>query len=209
MEGLQNNNSKPFWKYIKSKKQDFIGVAPQKDHGKLFNDEKDKAEILVKQFQSVFTTVKTAILPTTNKLIENNISNITVINAGLVKLLKDINPSKASGPDEIPNRILKECAVQIAPGLAKNISNVTGHRRTTRRMAKCKHFMCLQKGDKHAAENYRPVSLTSVPCKILEHIICKHLLNHLDHHNVITSLIHGFRSGYSCETQLLVTMQTL
>jgi hypothetical protein len=61
-------------------------------------------------------------LPTTNKLIENNISNITVINAGLVKHLKDINPSKTSGPDEIPNRILKECAVQIAPGLEKNIS---------------------------------------------------------------------------------------
>ena len=119
MEGLQNNNSKPFWKYIKSKKQDSIGVAPLKDHGKLFNDAKDKAEILVKQFQSVFTTVKTAILQTTNKLIENNISNITVINAGLVKHLKDINPSKASGPDEILNRILKKCAVQIAPGLAK------------------------------------------------------------------------------------------
>jgi hypothetical protein len=119
MEGLQNNNSKPFWKYIKSKKQDSIGVALLKDHGKLFNDAKDKTEILVKQFESVFTTVKTAILPTTNKFIENNISNITVNNARLAKLLKDINPSKASGPDEIPNRILKKCAVQIAPGLAK------------------------------------------------------------------------------------------
>jgi hypothetical protein len=48
MEGLQNNNSKPFWKYIKSKKQDSIGVAPLKDHGKLFNDAKDKADFLVK-----------------------------------------------------------------------------------------------------------------------------------------------------------------
>jgi hypothetical protein len=38
-------------------------------------------------------------------------------------------------------------------------------------LAKCKNFMCLQKGDKHAAENHRPVSLTSVPCEILEHII--------------------------------------
>lgn len=45
-----------------------------------------------------------------------------------------------------------------------------------------------------------------MPCKILEHIICKHILNHLNKHRVLTSLNHGFRSGYSCETQLLVTL---
>jgi hypothetical protein len=50
------------------------------------------------------------------------------------------------------------------------------------------------------------VSLTSVPCKLLEHAICKHMLKHLERHKVITSLNHGFRSGYSCEIQLLVTL---
>jgi hypothetical protein len=37
----------------------------------------------------------------------------------------------------------------------------------------------FKKGDKHLPENYRPVSLTSVTCKILEHIICRHLLKYL------------------------------
>ena len=64
----------------------------------------------------------------------------------------------------------------------------------------------FKKGDKHAAENYRPVSLTLVPCKLLEHIICKHMLKHLEKYKVLTSLNHGFRSDYSCETQLLVTL---
>ena len=64
----------------------------------------------------------------------------------------------------------------------------------------------FKKGDKHAPENYRPVSLTSVPCKLLEYIICRHILKHLEKHRVLTSLNHGFRSGYSCETQLLVTL---
>ena len=63
-----------------------------------------------------------------------------------------------------------------------------------------------KKGDVHLPENYRPVSLTSVSCKILEHIICKHLLNHLEKHKILTKLNHGFRSGFSCETQLLVTL---
>ena len=67
----------------------------------------------------------------------------------------------------------------------------------------------FKKDDVHLAENYRPVSLTSVCCKLLEHIICKHLLNHLDKNNILTNLNHGFRAGFSCETQLLVTMNDL
>jgi hypothetical protein len=66
-----------------------------------------------------------------------------------------------------------------------------------------------KKGDVHKAENYRPVSLTSVTCKLLEHIICKHILTHLEKYNFLTSLNHGFRSGYSCDTQMIVTLNDL
>jgi hypothetical protein len=69
----------------------------------------------------------------------------------------------------------------------------------------------FKKGDVHAAENYRPVSLTCVSCKILEHIICKHMLKHLENHKYWPTLRlnHGFRSGYSCTTQLLVMTEDL
>ena len=63
----------------------------------------------------------------------------------------------------------------------------------------------FKKRDVHLAENYRPVSLISVSCKLLEHIICKYLLTHFERNDILTNLNHGFRSGYSCETQLLVT----
>ena len=53
-EGLKNNDSKPFWRYIKSRKQDNIGVSPLKDRGTL-GDSLQKANILLSQFQSVFT----------------------------------------------------------------------------------------------------------------------------------------------------------
>ena len=53
-------------------------------------------------------------------------------------------------------------------------------------------------------------SLTSVSCKILENIICKHMMtdepfSDFEKYNVLTPLSHGFRSGFSCETQLLTT----
>jgi len=53
------------------------------------------------------------------------------------------------------------------------------------------------------------VSLTSVACKLLEHIICHHLREHLEQHEILTDRNHGFRSGFSCETQLLATMDDL
>ena len=67
----------------------------------------------------------------------------------------------------------------------------------------------FEKGNRHLAENYRPVSLTSVPCKILEHIICSYVRDHLDRHNILSTLQHGFRERHSCESQLLTTLQDL
>ena len=67
----------------------------------------------------------------------------------------------------------------------------------------------FKKGNRNLPENYRPVSLTSVPSKILEHIICSHVRDHLAKHNVLTPLQNGFRGAHSCETQLLTTLQDL
>ena len=53
------------------------------------------------------------------------------------------------------------------------------------------------------------MSVISVCCKLLEHIICKHLLDHLASNNILTNLNHGFRSGFPCETQLLVILNDL
>ena len=59
------------------------------------------------------------------------------------------------------------------------------------------------------ADNYRPVSLTCITCKLFEHIVCRHILDHVEDHKILTNLQHGFRSGRSCETQLITTTHDL
>ena len=59
------------------------------------------------------------------------------------------------------------------------------------------------------AANYRPVSLTCVSCKLLEHILCSQIRDYLDKHGIITPYQHGFRQKLSCESQLLVTTHDL
>ena len=67
----------------------------------------------------------------------------------------------------------------------------------------------LKKGGKLQAVNYRPVSLTCITCKLFEHIVCKHILGHLEEHGILTDLQHGFRTGRSCETQLIITFHDI
>jgi hypothetical protein len=62
-EGIKNNNTKPFWKYIKSKRQDAGGIAPLKKGVNLISDSKGRAELLLDQFKSVFTKTTDNTLP--------------------------------------------------------------------------------------------------------------------------------------------------
>ena len=67
----------------------------------------------------------------------------------------------------------------------------------------------FKKGDKSIASNYRPISLTCILCKVLEHIFASNLVTHLDSHQLLYDLQHGFRSKRSCETQLVMLMEDL
>ena len=67
----------------------------------------------------------------------------------------------------------------------------------------------FKKGEKYLASNYRPVSLTCICCKHLEHIVVSNILKHLDLHNILVDCQHGFRAKRSCETLLLTLSHEL
>ena len=124
-------------------------------------------------------------------------------------MLQNLDVKKASGPDELPCRLLKELANELALIYTDifQCSLDTGElpsawKTTNVAPIYIKVPVC-------EAENYCPVSLTCVPCKLLEHILCSHIHAHLDSHQALTPLNHSFRAKHSCETQLLITMQHL
>ena len=61
----------------------------------------------------------------------------------------------------------------------------------------------FKKGTRASASNYRPISLTSVACRIMERCIKVDLARHLEDNNLINESQHGFRSGKSTLTNLL------
>ena len=62
-----------------------------------------------------------------------------------------------------------------------------------------------KKSNKDNPENYRPISLTCLCCKTMEHIVLSQLNDHLSRNNILSSLQHGFQARLSCETQLVLT----
>ena len=69
-------------------------------------------------------------------------------------------------------------------------------------MVSCKYQPLFQEVDRSLACNYRSVSLTCVPCKLREHILCSNIVAHLDEYKLLSDRQHAFRKAYSCETQL-------
>ena len=155
---------------------------------------------------SVFTKDVGRDLPDVSSRVENDIPLLSIGEEGVLKLLHNIKVDKAAGPDELPNRFLQECAYEITPAVTAIFQKSVDSGKLTEDAYVAPVY---KKGDRHTPENYRPVSLTCVLLKRLEHIICHHMLNYLDKHQVLTSLNHGYRSGYSCETQLVVTANNL
>ena len=182
LEGLQSKNSKPFWRYVKSKRQDTIGVAPLKSGGNLHSDSRFKATILNEQFKSVFTPPqdKHSDIPHLYGPAYPPIKPLTISIDGVQKLVLNLNVKKASGPDNISCRILLELSMELAPVLAAIYTQSIELGEVPIDWTQALVTPIFKKGNRHLPENYRPVSLTSIPCKIMEHIICSHVRDRLD-----------------------------
>ena len=63
-----------------------------------------------------------------------------------------------------------------------------------------------KKGSNSDASNYRPIYLTSILCKLYEHILHSTIQTHLDYHNILFDAQHGFRKRRSCDIQLLLAL---
>ena len=129
-------------------------------------------------------------------------NDIVVSKDGVIKLLKGLNPFKALGPDELHPRVLKELATELGPVFAHLFQQSIDTGESPKEWSLANICPLFKKSDRSLACNYRLVSLTCVPCKLLEHIVCSNIMAHLDEYKLLSDRQHAFRKGHSCETQL-------
>ena len=172
-----NNSMKRFYKFIKHQKMDHNGVSPLKVDGILVSDPSMKAEALNKQFKSVFIN-ETDFKPDKQHPQYPSTTPINITAPGVLKLLQGLNPTKAPGPDNLSPRVLKEFSLQIAEPLAILFQKSLTDGEVPVDWRRANVVPIFKKEQKYSCANYRPISLTCIISKVMEHIIVSNIMSH-------------------------------
>ena len=198
-------NPKRFWSFIKANKRENIGIPTLRVNDKPITNDRDKANALNNQFSSVFTNERYPI-PVIDHSLYSSMPHLDIGINGIIKQLKNLNQNKATGPDELPARVLKETAEQIAPIITHIFQQSYNTGKLPNDWLQALVTPIHKKSLKSDPANYRPISLTCILCKVMEHIIVSNIWKHLHKHDIILHFQHGFQSGLSCESQLIETV---
>ncbi len=209
-------NPKRFWSVFKIKSTsgsipNSVSRSDTKNKGSRLNANtpKDIATMFNDYFQSVYTCFS-AQSCTSQGGPSSSLTGISSIDLSVEEVhqaLRNLDPAKAHGPDGFPARILKECALQLAPSLHQLFTKSLRSSQVPAEWKLANIIPLHKKGNKDHVENYRPISLLSTVSKTLERCV----LNHISHHiqSNIHSAQYGFVNGRSCTAQLLSILQTI
>ena len=103
--------------------------------------------------------------------------------------------------------MLKNCSQEIATPLRIIFQATLEQGRLPTDWKRANVTPIFKKGLRTEASNYRPVSLTSQTCKVMEKIINKKLQEHIMTNKLLCHNQHGFTKGRSCLTNLLTAME--
>ena len=197
-------NPKVVWNYLKRKTKTTMPNLKKSD-GSYTSSDKEAADALNQQYFSVFTRETMDNLPEINeKLLKTDkLKNFNIDEAEVTKILKGLQTNKSPGLDQIHPRVLKELADTFAHPLTIIFKKSVESGELPRNWRDAVITPIFKKDNKALPENYRPVSLTSLICKILERIITIHLLNHLKENEMSCPQQHGFVKKKSVTTNLL------
>ena len=197
-----SNKKKEFWKIVKH--FDSVSTIPplctfNTSGSSVWHvSDDEKADSLNSFFASGFSLDDShADLPTFTELTDKILDNIEITEEEIKDVIENLDPNKASGPDLISNRIIKNIARAIYKPLCI-IFNCSLREGIFPDIWKLGNLVPLfKKGDRSIPTNYRPVSLLSNLGKIQERIVFKHMYNHLYSNNLLYKYQSGFRPGHS------------
>ena len=183
IEAYFKENPKVFWNYHKAKLQSrsAINLVISYDN-QVAKTPKEKAELFNSYFCSVFRSAKVSSNhdPSPPSLgLSAELSDIIVSENEVACYLSSLDPTKASGPDGIPGRILRECSSAIAPSLCVLFNQSLSYGSVPCEWNSADVTSLHKKYNKETANNYRPISILPTISKILERCVCTRLYEHV------------------------------
>lgn len=134
---------------------------------------------------------------------KDSITDINISTDSVINALDGWKNGGLSGPDNLPCTLLKNCAAVVSPFIARLFNATLKFGAIPNEWSTAYVIPVFKKGNKLNASNYRPISITSPLCKMLEKFIANHILNFSLEHDIIPPSQHGFIPGRSVSTNLL------
>lgn len=198
-------NPRQLHAYIRHKKVGCPSVGPLKlEDGSLTDDAWQMAESLARAFESVYVDNIPKPNSSDHQSVPSRMPPIAIHLDDIKRVLQSLDSSSAAGLDNLHPMLLKSCAAQLSYPLFKLFSMSLQQRQLPAVWKKSMIIPIFKKGSRYIPLNYRPVSLTSVPCKCLERVIAKHLYEYLEEHNILSDHQFGFRTGRSTMDQMIL-----
>ena len=164
------------------------------EKAKLFNDHFAKQCTLI---------INDCILPDFSFITETRISSVAFTDDDIMKLVRNLNPNKASGSDGISGQMLLICDSSVVCPLRIIYKNILSTSVYPDLWKLANVTPIFKKEDKQLVKNYRPISLLPICGKIFEKLIFDSLYAYLSGNGLITKNQSGFVPGDSCTNQLL------
>jgi hypothetical protein len=205
-------NPKLLHNYIKSQKKCKDSIRSlTNEQGSTLTKVKDIVECLNKTFSKVFTQdTESKIFPALVKKAPTTCYYTDPFSQRKIELeLKKLDKSKSTGVDNVHPLVLKKCSESCSPGLNLIFVKSFESGIVPEKWKEANVSPIFKSGKKNEPSNYRPISLTSVPCKVMERLIKAFMMDHLDKHDLISKNQHGFVKFKSCVTNLIETMDFL
>ena len=198
------DNQKPFNAYLKNKVKSRTRIGPLKVDGVKISDNLGMANELNNFFCSVFTNENLVEIPSFETLEGHSfLDHVEFTPCAVFKKIKSLKQSSSSGPDNISVKFLKDFASELSHPLSMIFKTSLQNSTVPLAWKQGNITPIFKKGSRNSVGNYRPVSLTSVPCRIMESIIKDHIIKHLDDNNLVVPTQHGFVKKRSTVTNLL------
>src|SRR5215469_12947928 len=195
-----------FYKYVRRRRGNRENIpAIKAGNGRIVTDAIEKANTFNSYYSTVFRS-------------EENVPNIQGKNIGdpfttdikkIRRRIKAIGKNKSVGPDRVSGEILKMGGEAMIPYLARLLDITINNGTLPCDWRRATVVPIYKSGDRSLVTNYRPVSLTSIVCKQMEHIIASYLRQVWDKNDWLFEGQHGFRPGYSCESQVITVCQDI
>ena len=214
--GGSNVNDKKWWTTVNqllgNSKDDSVPSMYDSVSDSPISQAKDKAEYFNEYFLSHNRIdASNSDLPEfihDGKDFQDGLEIIQVTEQEVLDQIKALKTGKATGPDNISPRILKEAGIAIVPSLTRLINLCLSTSVVPDMWKKANVIPIHKHGDKHVFANYRPISLLSVVSKILEKVVFKHVYNYFHTTDLLSSHQSGFRPGDSTVNQLAYLYNT-